>query len=169
MNDMGWRNGANRRPVKRWRGWVLLLTVIAAGLHIAVLVRETDRMGGQEGLSTLRLPDEGNYYLHCANLAAKHGWTFLRSEESLRSGPLPWMWLLLWGRNVAVCRCANIALVLLGSLLISLVLYFTSNTTIALRRRAAGFSPRGPPKTRCASSRRRAAGFRPRGSFRRGL
>ncbi len=118
---MGRRNDANQPPVKRWWSRALLLMVVAAGLHIAVLARETGRMGGQDGLGTLRLPDEGNYYIHCADLAAEHGWAFLKSEDSLRSGPLVWMWLLLWGRNVAACRLANIALVLIGSLLVSLV------------------------------------------------
>lgn len=107
---------------KSW-SWMLPLVAFAALLHLAVLDRETRHGREGEGHNAIRNVDERSYFLYCANGVAERGWAFLADEESLRSPPVPWAWLLLWGRNVALTRYANIALVILGSLLIASVVH----------------------------------------------
>ncbi len=107
-------------PARYWR-WLAALLVPAVSLHVAVLARETRHGRDGAGLATIRYPDEQNCYMLCANEFVAEGWGFLRDERVLRSPPLPWMWLLAWGRSVVATRFANIGLTLVGAVLISLV------------------------------------------------
>lgn len=108
--------------VHTWRGWAIGLTLVAAGVHFFVWKHESPISDNkQREYGAVRLADEGNYYIHCADKVAEEGLSYLTTEDSLRSPPLPWIWLLLFGRNVVVARAANIALVILASWLIAAI------------------------------------------------
>lgn len=102
----------------RYRLVLLALIALVAALHVGYLLRETRSSGG---LAAIRFPDERNAYLFCAERFAEQGWAFVETEDSLRSPPMPWMWLSVWGRNIALARFANIGLIIIGSLLISTI------------------------------------------------
>ena len=113
--------GESPRARLRWRRWIVILVIVAAALHVTVLVRETSRRHSAAGLATILWPDEKNYYVLLADGVAEHGAEFLKDERMLRSPPLPWLWLFLWHRNIVLTRFANIALVILGSYLIAAI------------------------------------------------
>ncbi|MCB9853797.1 MAG: glycosyltransferase family 39 protein [Phycisphaerales bacterium] len=73
----------------------------------------------QRDYGAVRLDDERNYYIHCADRVAVEGLSYLTTEDSLRSPPLPWLWLLLFGRSIVLTRAANIVAVIGASWLIA--------------------------------------------------
>lgn len=108
--------GARRRD----RAWAIGLTIAVAFVHLYVWKHESPVNNARaRDYGAVRLADEQNYYIHCADNVAEEGLGYLTTEDSLRSPPLPWLWLLLFGRSVVLTRAANIVLVIGASWLIA--------------------------------------------------
>lgn len=107
---------------RAWRGWALGLTFISGIVYVTVWKHEAPRgPDGRCDWGGIRLADEQNYYVHCAERVADQGLSYLKTEDSLRSPPLPWLWLLLFGRSVVVARAANIVSIIVASWLIAAI------------------------------------------------
>ena len=100
--------------------WAIIFVLIAAAfLHVFVWAHSVPRDAAKRrDWGAIRFHDEKNYYVHTAEAVTERGWSYLSDEESLRSPPIPWVWLLIWNRSVVVARIANVALVLVGAFLV---------------------------------------------------
>lgn len=109
--------------VPRFRVCAIVLTIAAVVIHVYVWKHESPTIDidgkSQRDYAAIRFADERNYYVHCADCVAEEGILYLAEEDSLRSPPLPWAWLLLFGRNVALTRAANILSIIAASWLIA--------------------------------------------------
>ncbi len=95
------------------------ILLYAAFSHWYVWSRNVPRnAAGDREYATIRFSDEQHYYQHAADRFVDDGFAYLATEDSLRSPPMPWVWYLLWGRNIVLTRIANIGCILLGAFLI---------------------------------------------------
>ncbi|MCA9255332.1 MAG: glycosyltransferase family 39 protein [Phycisphaerales bacterium] len=118
---------------RRYRVWAVLLTIAALCIHLYVWKRLSPTgADGRRDYGAIRLADEGNYYVHCADRVADEGLGYLTTEDSLRSPPLPWLWLLLLGRSIILARLANVVAIIAASWLIASIVRDRWGDTFAL-------------------------------------
>jgi len=102
--------------------WLLVILLYAAFSHWYVWSRNVSRNEqGERVYSTIRFSDEKHYYQHAAERFANEGLAYLKTEDSLRSPPMPWLWYYIWGRNVVLTRIVNICCVLFGAYLVGCI------------------------------------------------
>jgi len=102
--------------------WLLAILLYAGFSHWYVWSRNVSRNAdGKRDYATIRFSDEMHYYQRAADRFAEEGLTYLASEDSLRSPPMPWLWHYIWGRNVVLTRIINLCCVLLGAYLVGCV------------------------------------------------
>jgi len=126
MDYAGSRDG---QPTLRWHALsryrhVALIAILlyAAFSHWYVWSRNVPRNAeGDREYATVRFSDEQHYYQHAADRFADEGFSYLATEDSLRSPPMPWLWYSLWRRNIVLTRIANIGCVLLGAYLVGCI------------------------------------------------
>lgn len=126
---MDYAGSRGDQPASRWHALsryrhvaIIAILFYAAFSHWYVWSRNVPRNAeGDREYATVRFSDEQHYYQHAADRFADEGFSYLTTEDSLRSPPMPWLWYYLWGRNIVLTRIANIGCVLLGAYLVGCI------------------------------------------------
>ncbi len=126
---MNYAGSRGDQPTSRWRALaryrhvaLIVILLYAAFSHWHVWSRNVPRNAeGDREYATVRFSDEQHYYQHAADRFADEGFSYLTTENSLRSPPMPWFWYYLWGRNIVLTRIANIGCILLGAYLVGCI------------------------------------------------